>query len=61
MDGVEREEQGRGLDVSSNQKEPAGGTERVVGSEKSTTKQPFSSLAASLRGGRHRSTCPADY
>lgn len=31
MDGVEIKEQGRGLDVSSNQKEPAGGTERVGG------------------------------
>lgn len=31
MDGVEREERGRGLDVSSNQKKPAGGTERVGG------------------------------
>lgn len=31
VDRVERKEQGGGLDVSSNQKEPAGGTERVGG------------------------------
>lgn len=31
MDVLAREEQGRGLDVSSNQQKPAGGTERVGG------------------------------
>lgn len=30
-DGVEGEKEGRGLTVSSNQKKPAGGTERVGG------------------------------
>lgn len=49
-DGAEGEEEERVVDVSSNQRKPAGGTGRAEGSEPSTTKQPFSSLAASLRG-----------